>query len=160
MCCNKVQPQQAIDCLVDSFALSSLSDVNAPWWNTMMMELSPWSVMIEQEYPEVYTVTKPSPSQVGSCIGTLSLLPRAMLMLRNKMQWWWQCNWHTITSVEDWLAHTPTCCHKVQPQQAVDCLADPFASSSSSNIDDQRRYTAKRKYRLSVLLCLLFVQMQ
>jgi hypothetical protein len=37
-------------------------------------------------------------------------------------------NCHTITFVEDRTAHPLMCCHKVQPQQTVDCLADPVAS--------------------------------
>jgi hypothetical protein len=30
--------------------------------------------------------------------------------------------------IKDWTAHPPRCSHKVQPQQAVDYLADSFAS--------------------------------
>ena len=68
-------------------------------------------------YPLVYAVTKPSSNQVGSWTGTSSLLPRAMLILLNYMQWWWWYNCHTITFIDNWTAHPLMCCHKVQPQQ-------------------------------------------
>ncbi len=82
------------------------------------------------QYPVVYTIIKHSHSQVGSWTNTSSLLPWAMLILLNNRQVWWQWDCHTITFIKDWTANPPRCSHKLQPQQAVDYLADSFASLS------------------------------